>query len=131
MFTFKTHIRMHDTDAAGILYFPNQFQIAHEAFEAFLDSAGLPVRHMLDTADYLFPIVHAEGDYSAPVGVGDPLTINLTAERIGSSSVTLLFRLLKDGRETGLVRTVHVAVNKSDFKKRPLPPEMRAAVEKL
>jgi acyl-CoA thioesterase FadM len=32
MFTCNIHVRMSDTDAAGVIYFANQFRIAHGAF---------------------------------------------------------------------------------------------------
>ena len=130
MFTFKTTIRMGDTDAAGILYFVNQFRIAHEGFEHFLDTIGLGVAHMLEKTDYRFPIVHAESDYKLPLKVGDPLTVCMTADRVGHSSVSLLFRMFnRHDKEVGTVKIVHVAVDKKTWKKRPLPLELKDAFE--
>ena len=132
MFTCKTIVRMNDTDAAGVIYFANQFRIAHEAFEQFLDSVKLSVGHMLDNSDYLFPIIHAEADYKAPLKVGDALTINMSVDRIGDSSVSLLFRLLdRHGKKVGTVKIVHVAVDKATWKKRPLPQELKDAFGKV
>ena len=37
MFIYKTQIRLHDTDAAGILFFANQFSIIHDAYELLLE----------------------------------------------------------------------------------------------
>ena len=130
MFTFKTTVRMGDTDAAGIIYFANQFRIAHEGFEHFLDTIGLGVGHMLENTDYRFPIVHAEADYVSPLKVGDSLTIYMTASRIGHSSVSLLFRLFdRHDKEVGTVKIVHVAVDKTTWKTRPLPLELKDAFE--
>ena len=122
---------MGDTDAAGVLYFVNQFRIAHEGFEHFLDTIGLGVRHMLENTDYQFPIVHAEADYRSPLKVGDPLTIRMTAGHVGHSSVTLLFRLFdRHDKEVGVVEIVHVAVDKLTGKKRSLPVELKDVFEK-
>ncbi len=42
MFTYKTKISLHDTDAAGIIFFANQFKIVHDAYEDLLESFGFP-----------------------------------------------------------------------------------------
>ena len=131
MFTCTTHVRMNDTDAAGVIYFANQFRIAHEAFEHFLDSVNLGVAHMLDNTEYRFPIIHAEADYRSPLKVGDALTIHMTVDRIGESSVALGFQILDlRGKKVGTVKIVHVAVDKATWKKRPLPQELRSVFER-
>ena len=43
MYRHETRIRLADTDAAGVLYFASLLRIAHEAYEAWFESAGLPI----------------------------------------------------------------------------------------
>ncbi|HPG01198.1 MAG TPA: thioesterase family protein [Kiritimatiellia bacterium] len=132
VYCLETTVRMADTDAAGVIYFARQLELAHHAFEAFLEDANLGVGHMLAEKDYRIPIVHAESDYRAPLRVGDKLTICLTAQRIGDTSFTLNFRLRDHAfREVGAVKTVHVAVSGDTWKKRPIPAELRAALDRL
>lgn len=131
-YCLETTVCMADTDAAVVIYFARQLELAHRAFEKFLDEAGLGIGHMLAEKDYRIPIAHAESDYRAPLRVGDKLTICLTAQRIGDTSFTLDFRLRdKTSREVGAVKTVHVAVSSDTWKKRPLPAELRAALNRL
>ena len=131
-YCLDTIVRMADTDAAGVIYFARQLELAHYAFEMFLEEAGLGVGHMLAEKDYRIPIVHAESDYHAPLRVGDRLSICLTALRIGDTSFTLDFRLRdRQGREVGAVKTIHVAVSRSTWTKRPIPAELRAALQRL
>ena len=123
---------MHDTDAAGVLYFANQLRIAHEAFEAYMAGTGANMRHVVHEADYAVVIVHAEADYRAPLHVGDELTVEMTATHIGDSSFELDYRILQPaGRLAGTAKTVHVAIDRKAWKKRALPPEVRAAIERL
>jgi 1,4-dihydroxy-2-naphthoyl-CoA hydrolase len=132
MFKHRTTLRMHDTDAAGVIYFANQFRIAHEAFEAYLASAGAGIERIIHASDYAVVIVHAEADYTAPVHVGDHLTVEVMADRIGDSSFAIAYRLIKDPDQVvGLAKTVHVSIDKKTWKKRSLPREVRAAIEKL
>lgn len=132
MYTFKTIVRLHDTDAAGVLFFGNYFKLAHDAYESFMISIGFGFREMFEQKDYLLLIVHAEGDYKKPLRTGDELTIELKTEELGKSSYTLGYRLLDSaGNEVCSVRTVHVAVNKLTEKATRLPEGLREKLETI
>src|ERR1700735_4955363 len=90
MFIYHTQVRLKDTDATGVLFFTEQFRMASEAFEEFLKDRGFSLKQLLESS-YLMPIVHAEGDYFAPLIVGDELEISLRVLKLGTSSVTLEF----------------------------------------
>lgn len=130
-FIHSTQIRMSDTDAAGVLYFAHQLRLAHEAYEAFLDSAGLPIRGLL-AGDCHLPIVHAEADFTAPLRVGDRVEIDVSVDSIGETSYKILYRFRKDKEvAVGSAQTVHVAVDAKTGRKRKLPDDLRAALKKL
>jgi 1,4-dihydroxy-2-naphthoyl-CoA hydrolase len=132
MFTYNTAIRLHDTDAAGVIYFANQFRIAHEAFETYIESMRFDLGKLLRTADYLMPIVHAESEYKTPLVVGDKITVQLSLERIGKTSFVLLYRLIKeDGTEAGTVRISHVVIDRGSGQKRSIPDHLRNIIEAL
>lgn len=132
MYTYTTTLRLHDTDAAGVLYFANQFRFAHEAFESFMASTGLGVPEIIHNADYQIVIVHAEADYTAPLFLGDRLSVQVLPDHIGESSFSILYRFLKDdGHAVGIAKTVHVSIDRKSRKKRPLPADIRATIEKL
>jgi YbgC/YbaW family acyl-CoA thioester hydrolase len=119
-------IKLHDTDAAGILFFANQFKMAHDIYERFMSQNGFPFRDRFARRDYLIPIVHAEADYRCPVTDGDTVEIELGLERIGNSSFTMKFSIFDlDGRLVGTVRTVHVTMDCQSQTKIPLPDDFR------
>jgi len=126
MFDYKTQIFLHHTDAAGRLFFGNQFFLTHEAFEKFLESRGLAISTMLDHPELTFPLVHAEADYKSVLCAGDQITIQVRVEKLGETSVTIAFIILKaDGTLAGTAKTVSVAVNKHTNLKAPLPADWR------
>lgn len=128
MATFKNRvtIRLQDTDAAGILFFASQFVYAHETYEKMMESIGVSFAHILDNEPYLIPLVHAEADYSKALRVGQPLDVELTVEKIGTTSFTLAYVFKSENGETvGSCKTVHVTASKSDFGKIPLPAKLR------
>ncbi len=128
LFEYCFTLRLGDTDAAGVIYFAHLLERSHEAYEAWLDSAGMPLRVWLEQGPAL-PIVHAEADFLAPAGLGQELRVSLQLEKLGRSSFTLAYEF-KDAEERCLARarTVHVAMRQNDAV--PLPPALRAKLEK-
>ncbi len=132
MFTYETTLRLRDTDAAGVLYFANIYNYAHEAIEAFLDSAGMNVGTILRSPSYALPVVHAEADYRRPILPGDRMRIQVQLERMGDTSFTFLYRMTNiEGEETAQVRIVHVVVDRQSGKSKPVPSELSAVLQQL
>jgi len=132
MFTYKTTVRLFDTDAAGLLFFGNHFRIIHAAYEAYLESKGLGMGDIIRGGRLLLPIIHAEADYYEPMFVGDKLTVELTAEEPTTHSYSLNFALKNgEGRKVGAVRTVHVCLDNKTREKTPLPEKLREAIRAL
>src|SRR5580698_6851236 len=130
MFTYKTKIRLHDTDAAGIIFFANQFKIVHDAYEDLLEKFGWSFQTMLKGTSYFLPIVHAESDYKTPVFVGDKIVIAIKVGHIGKTSFSFEYTLKRGKTLVGTSKTVHVTIDPKTRKKTPLPPALRRALSK-
>lgn len=128
-FTSESTVRLYDTDAAGFLFFGAQFRFTHAALEDFLEQIGFPVGRLIRSQEALFPVVHAEADYRAPLAVGDRLTVRISVQAIGDRSFTIGYRLLlADGREAGSAVTVHAALDPETGASRSLPEAVRVAL---
>ena len=128
-FTCGQTVRLYDTDAAGFLFYGSQFRFAHAALEEFLAHLGLPIGAILRERATLFPVVHAEADYRAPLTAGDRLTVRVGVRALGERSFTIAYRFLfPDDREAGSVLTVHSALDTATGASRPLPEAVRAAL---
>ena len=121
MFIYNTIVHLKDTDATGVLYFAQQFSMALKTWESFLAYSGLSLGEILTTTDFLMPIVHAEADYKAPLCVGDRLEIDVAVEKIGTTSFSTRYRLMKDGALAGTVNLVHVTVSRANKEPIPIP----------
>lgn len=129
-FSCKTTVRLYDTDAAGFLFYGAQFRFAHDALEQFFEHLGIPIGRVIRERRTLFPVVHAEADYRAPLSTGDRLTVRVAVRALGDRSFTVAYRLsLPDGRDAGSVLTVHAAVDPVEGASCPLPDALRAAFE--
>lgn len=126
MFVAYNQVRMHDTDMAGILYFPRQFRFAHDALEDFVSSLGYTFDQVFRREKFVFVIVHAEADYLSPLTVGDKLEVHVKIERIGETSFTVIYHIYKgDKTLAGTARTVHVTLDASSRVKMPIPLAFR------
>jgi len=130
MFTFKTKIRLHDTDAAGIIFFANQLKIVHDAYEELLEKSNLGFATMLKKTDFFLPIVHAESDYKAPVMAGDKIAISVKVAHIGNTSCSFEYTIKRGKTLVGAAKTVHVAIDQKTRQKIPLPAILRTALRK-
>ena len=128
-YSTKIRVRLSDTDAAGILFFAHQFTLIHDAFEQFLTSIGFPIHNFFKKEVPFHPvIVHAEANYLAPITVGDLLTITLTIEKLGTTSLTIAYSLHNEETLVGRAKTVHVTIDKTSRQKTPLPSSFRQAL---
>lgn len=128
---YPFHIRLHDTDAAGVLFFAHLLRQAHDAYETFMESAGLDLPRLLRQGPHL-PLVHTEADYLAPLRHGDRGRIRLSLAKLGKSSFTLAYAWRReDGTLCARALSVHVAMDPASGRSIPLPPELSAALDKL
>ncbi len=130
MFSTTLTVRLADTDAAGILYFANQFQFIHETFEALIESEGFSFADVMAREDFMFVIVHAESDYLKPLKVGDALHVSCWVSRIGDTSFTVSYMLRRSGEVVGTAKTVHVTIDKKTSEKITVPEKLGHFLEK-
>jgi len=130
MFSYDTTVKLYDTDAAGLLFYGNQFKITHDAYESFLQSIGCSLLWIINESSFFLPIVHAEADYHLPLAVGDRLTIELVVESISAHSFVIGYKLKDDNDAiVGTVKTVHVSLDKKTRKKIMLPEKLKKGLE--
>ncbi len=132
MYIYQTKIKLHETDAAGILFFSQQFKMVHDAYEGLLEKIGFGFPELLKNKDFFLPIVHAESDFKMPLFVGDLIEIQVFVADVGQTSLTLSYKLFNLKQElVGTAQTVHVTINKISRQKIPIPKEMREKIEAI
>ncbi|MHC4231803.1 MAG: acyl-CoA thioesterase [Planctomycetota bacterium] len=131
MYTYQTTIRLHHTDAAGVVFFSNLFVIAHDAYESFLES-HLTLNTLLSDGAYIIPIVHAEADYLLPLTLSETLRVELSLEQMGTSSFNLGYVIKNSKMETAVrLKTIHAVQLKDNGKTIPIPEPLRHVLETL
>ncbi|MCK7576270.1 MAG: acyl-CoA thioesterase [Chromatiales bacterium] len=129
-FQYDYRIRLHDTDAAGRLFFAHLFRHAQDALEAFLDHIGYPVDAMLRDGEILLPLTHAEADYRRPMRHGDRIRIEVRVEDLRRRSFAIGYRFLSEAdEEMATARTIHVLVTDEVHVGESLPETLRAGLD--
>ncbi|MCE5317662.1 MAG: acyl-CoA thioesterase [Parachlamydia sp.] len=130
---YKTRnlVRMHDTDMAGILYFPRIYRFVNDGLEDLMESEGYGFIRVFKDSKLLTVTVHCEADYYSPLKVGDELNIHIAVERIGSSSFTMVYEIYKtDQTHAGRAKTVFTVIDRETKQKAGIPDPFKSMLEK-
>ncbi|MFT3781689.1 MAG: thioesterase family protein [Nibricoccus sp.] len=124
-FTYERTIHFADTDAAGVVFFPNYLSICHEAYEEALASAGIPVRAFFADQGVMIPVSKSSADYMRPLYCGDRVRVTLTPKLLNENSYVIDYELVRLGTVAKLaaqVHTAHVCIDSKARERTKLPP---------
>ncbi len=128
-FCYRFSVRLHDVDAAGILFFANLFRYAHDAYEEWMASIDCGLSAMLANGIARLPLVHAEADYLEPIRHGETITIDVAVVRLGKRSFTVGYRFLARTQSLkAKAKTVHVYTEAEQTQSQLLPPWLAKAI---
>ena len=124
-FVHPVTVRLHHTDAAGVIFCSRLLELAHEAYEALLDETGLGVGRILADGEVLLPVVAVEAEFTKPIRVGDRLRVELTLTRSGDHSYQVAYRFRNPaGQVSARAVTRHVALDAAGTGPVQLPPPL-------
>ena len=128
---YRFTVRLHDIDAAGVMFFGHLFRHAHDAYESVMANLGQPLAGLIQ-AGVRLPLVHAEADYRQALRQGDEIRVEVACATLGGSAFTLGYRFCgADGALRATARTVHVHLGPDGSGSAPLPPDIRSALASL
>ncbi len=127
--SFTSHhlLRFSHCDPAGILYFPNTFDMITATVEDWFARAlhrPFDDVHIRDRMG--FPIVDTRCEFIKPSRIGEDLAIGLSVARLGRSSITLRVKAIVAGEERMRGRHVIAFVSLDTLKSVPIPPDLKA-----
>jgi acyl-CoA thioester hydrolase len=83
-----TNVEWGETDAAGIVYYPNYFRWFDKATHQLFQSLGLSLKDLMGEG-IILPILSAHSDFKAPLYYDDPLTITSTIAEVKTRSIRI------------------------------------------
>lgn len=130
-------IRWGDTDAAGLIYYPQFFHYTVVALNDYF-SPAVETGHLMEQfrrEDRFLPSVDASASFSSPLRAGDDVTVVTEVTDLGESSLTMAFTFETDDETDGesepaaTVEVTFVLVDNA-FEACSLPAAVRACVER-
>jgi len=119
----RRRIEFSDVDSSGRYHYGTVIRLLEAAEVELLARLGL-----LDEIYTSMPRAHLEVDYRSTLYFMDEVEVGISVERLGRTSVTFAFRVVRDGEicASGRLVTVHVG---EDGTPTPWPPEARSALD--
>ena len=127
-FKLKVRIRFVDTDASGRIHYTAMFRYFEAAEFEFLRSHGVEYGAY---ADYGFPRVHVECDYTGTTKVDDVLEIGVEVEKVGNSSFTLAYTAKSGELPVASGKITVVCLSKTTGRPVALPDSYRKALTEI
>ena len=129
-FVCSLRVRLHHTDAAGVIFCSRLLELAHEAYEALLEEVGLGLGRLLEQARLRLPVVGLEAEFAQPIRLGELLQVELTLTRRGAHSYQVAYRFLDPaGKVKARAVTRHVVLDGVHGKPAPLPEALARLVD--
>ena len=126
-------VRFGDTDAAGVMHFPQLLHWCHEAYEESLERFGIAAAEVFprpgSKPEIALPIVHCSADFFKPLVCGDPLAIALEPQRLDPGCFEVRYRFSSKGTPVAEGLTRHVAISSSERARRELPSAINRWLE--
>ncbi len=130
-FSYERTVHFADTDAAGVVFFPNYLAICHEAYEESLSAAGINLRTFFSDHGIVIPVAKSEAEYLRPLYCGDRVRVGLTAALLSEDSYEIRFDLQRLGppvKSAARIRTEHICIDSQSRSRKPLPAPLSAWV---
>ena len=108
-FLYQRRVAFADTDAAGVVHFSRLLCYVEEAEHTLLAELQIPLMGVEGEGGG-WPRVHVDCDYFAPLRPADDVEVILMLEKVGSSSVSWNFNMMRGGQDVakGSVKAVRV-----------------------
>jgi 4-hydroxybenzoyl-CoA thioesterase len=123
-------IRFSHTDMAGIVYYPNFFDMFQTVVEDWFDHwLGIRYATLISERKVALPSVRAACDFLSPARIGDTLDLTVRLDKIGRTSIAIRI----DGAVRGVPclrgEVVLVTLSLETFKSIPIPADIAARLE--
>jgi acyl-CoA thioester hydrolase len=121
---FNVTVYYSDTDAGGVVYYPN--------YVTFMENAR---QEMMREAGFMFPAfvyVHSDIQIKSPAKLGDLLTVVTEVTNVGASKLEVSQKIFRDPAKTALVtmKSTLAYVN-PDIRACRIPEDLRTALRGL
>ncbi len=129
-YIIEEYVRWSDVDFAGIIFYGSYVRFFEIAETELFRSCGLAYKDVFDRYDIFLPRKAVHSEFFHPPRLDDRLRVATYVGRVGTTSMTLNFDVLRDGAPTLAAAgwMVLVCVDRQRLRPRPLPPALVEAL---
>ena len=129
-FIIEEYVRWSDVDFAGIIFYGSYVRFFEIAETELFRRCGLAYTDMFDRYDIFLPRKAVHSEFYSPARLDDRLRVAAYVGRVGTTSMTLHFDVLRHGASTlgAAGWMVLVCVDRTGLKPRPLPAGLIGAL---
>ncbi|AGT32310.1 4-hydroxybenzoyl-CoA thioesterase [Geobacillus genomosp. 3] len=98
---FQVRVNFGDTDAAGIVYYPNYFKWFDIAGHQFFRSIGLPPAKLMKEQNIILPLLDVGCTFERPLYYDDIITIKTAVEEVNRKTIKLRHEVFRGEVRTG------------------------------
>ncbi|NEU29235.1 acyl-CoA thioesterase [bacterium LRH843] len=126
---YKKFVTWGDTDAAGIVFYPNYYKWMDEACHHFFSKLGFPVSKLFGEEKVGLPILEATCAFKAPLYFEDELCIRSSITELHDKVFKITHEFFKEGSQvaSGYELRAWTKVNGGQAKAMSIPLEIRDA----
>lgn len=117
----EIQIRFREADPAGISFFANIFDLAHDCFEDFIQQAGISWKEWFQSSEYNVPIRHTECTFHKALHAGEKYSIVATVSQMGNSSFTMKYLFIQNNHVHADLKMTHVFLSARSKEKMSIP----------
>ena len=121
------NIEWGETDAAGIVFYPNYFRWFDRATHTLFKSIGLPISELTTKYGYAHPIVDSGCRFFSPLRYDDQVRLETTVVEVRERTFKLEHQVFKQDQLVGSGYEVRAWVKnegEGKIKAIPIPPDM-------
>lgn len=116
-----------ETDAAGVVFYPNYLRWFDLGTHELFRSLGLPLKDLERDWEAVLPLVSVRAEFRSPLRYDDEIEVRSTLEKVSGKSLTIVHLVTRDGTEVASGQEVRGWVTKEGgtFRARTIPEEVR------
>jgi 4-hydroxybenzoyl-CoA thioesterase len=129
-FETRQRIRFDQCDPAGIVFYPQYFILFNRLVEDWVtDGLGISYADLLGPRRIGLPTVSLKTDFRAISRIGDEVTLGLTVDRLGGSSLSLALDVSTPKQLRVQAQLTLVCTSLDSHRPIAMPPDLRQAIE--
>jgi YbgC/YbaW family acyl-CoA thioester hydrolase len=129
-YIIEEYVRWSDVDFAGIIFYGSYVRFFEIAETEMFRACGLAYKDVFDRYDIFLPRKAVHSEFFHPPRLDDRLRVATYVGRVGTTSMTLNFDVLRDGTPVLAAAgwMALVCVDRQRLRPRPLPPGLLEAL---